>query len=356
MLLSSGTSGSPKAIRVSPRMIMNSGIITSAKGVLSCSKNDVSLVAQPLAHAGGQNFAFLAVAFNGPDLLVTDYPGTTGLLEMLQKYKLTHIFAVPAVVNAMAKVHDLETYDLSSLKCLMIGGSTPNFEMIQQIMKRSNVTSFTAKNVFGISECANAIFISNDFLESSADSVGVSLPSISFKIVDLENRSKVITEPNIEGELLLKQFYPHLLYFNDPKKTADSLTEDGFYTTGDFARLDETFNLYICGRIKDVVKYRGFSVSPAEIEEVLMENDLIDDCSVVAKPDEKCFEIPVAFVVLSDKGKAKTEEETSKELIEFVAKSVAEHKQLRGVYVIDKIPRNGNGKILKRELRGALLK
>ena len=291
------------------------------------------------------------MSFQGPTLIVTDYPGTVGLLEITQKHKLTHLLAVPAVINSLAKYNHLDKFDLSSWKCLLTGASTPNFEMICQLKTRSGNTNMKVKNLYGSSENASMVFCTHDTIPSKIESIGIASPGVSFKIADLENDTKFITKPGESGELLIKQPRPFLLYFNAPQKTADSLTSDGFYKTGDLSYFDENFNIYISGRLKEVVKYRGFSVSTAEIEEILMESDLIVDCSVVGKPDESSYEIPVAFVVLSELGNAKDKTEVLENLINFVESSIAEHKKIRGVYFVDEIPRNGFGKVVKNELK-----
>ena len=111
--------------------------MNTSEGSLSYTPSDITLVAQPLAHVGGQNFAFLNACAKGPTLIVTDYPGSVGLLKITQKYRMTHIIAVPTVLNFLAKYEDLESCDLTSLKCILTGASSPNFEMISLLLKRN---------------------------------------------------------------------------------------------------------------------------------------------------------------------------------------------------------------------------
>ncbi|XP_075254900.1 uncharacterized protein LOC142346271 [Convolutriloba macropyga] len=137
MLLSSGTSGAPKPIKLDAKAIISNCLMNTSEGSLSYKPSDITLVAQPLAHVGGQNFAFLNACVKGPTLIVTDYPGSVGLLKITQKYRMTHIIAVPTVLNFLAKYEDLESYDLTSLKCILTGASSPNFEMISLLLKRN---------------------------------------------------------------------------------------------------------------------------------------------------------------------------------------------------------------------------
>ncbi len=355
LALSSGTSGIPKAIKITSKIIVSICICAASKGSLVVTSDDVALVAQPLAHTGGLHFAFL-FAYAGANLVVTDYPGSTGLLKISEKYRLIVAFAVPSVLNFLSKYDQLEQFDLSSLKYILTGATTPNFEAIDKLIKRSGNSSIVVKNVFGTSETQGMVFCTNDFMKSKIESVGVAMPGVCFKIVDLDDSSKVITEPHKSGQLLLKQFYPYLLYFNSPQKTKESLTTDGFYMTGDLASFDDNFNIYILSRIKDVVKYRGFSVSPAELEAVLMESPLVADCAVVAEPHEAHVEIPVAFIVPSETEKSIARDVLETSLLELVSQSVAEHKRIRKVYFLERIPRNANGKVLKRILRDTFTK
>ena len=355
MVLSSGTSGAPKAIKMTSRMIINNCICAAAKGALVYNSSDVSVLAQPLSHAGGHNLWFLDVIYSGANFVVVDQPDPVGLLEITQKFKLTHLIAVPSVINFLAKYEHLESFDLSSLKYILTGGTTPNFESVDKVVKRSGNSSVVVKNIYGITEAGAIVFCTNNYIESKLESIGVSLPGFLFKLVEVDDPSKVISVPDRPGELLLKHPVPYLLYFNAPEQTEQSLTSDGFFKTGDMATFDQNFNLYIISRIKDVVKFRGFSVSPGELEDVLMESSLVLDCSVVAEPHAVHVEIPVAFVVPSESGKVISKELIEKTLIDFVASSVAEHKRIWKVYVLDEIPRNTNKKVLKRVLRDGLM-
>ena len=351
LLLSSGTTGVPKAVKLSDIDVISSCIINIENGAMTIDDSTIMPVIQPLAHLGGQNLSFLNPAFAGANFLILDYPGSIGFLEVIQKYAVTHVFAVPPVLNFMAKYEHLEKYDLSSLRCIFTGATTVNFDSIRTIRKRSGNDHFKAKNLYGATETLGAIFMTNDFYETTFESIGIPFRGISYKICSLDDENKVITEAKQEGELVVKFDLGLSLYFNDVTKTNESLTRDGFYKTGDVVYLDGNNNVFITGRIKDVVKFRGFSVSPAEIENILLGNTLVADCTVVGKNSEEHGEVPVAFVLPSTEG-SKTEDEVLKStLIKFVADNIADHKKIHEVYLIDKIPRSGSGKILKRELR-----
>ena len=151
--------------------------------------------------------------------------------------------------------------------------------------------------------------------------------------------------------MLTRVYYGFPLYFNDPEKTTEALTDDGFLRSGDLALLDDCHNVIIKGRIKDVIKYRGYTISPTSLEELLVESELVADCAVVGKPDPNSFQVPTAFVALSDIGKEKEEELVAKELKQLVASRVTEYKQIRFVYFLDHIPRTPFGKPMYSTLR-----
>ena len=134
-------------------------------------------------------------------------------------------------------------------------------------------------------------------------------------------------------------------YFNDPESTAETLTKDGWLHTGDIARMDENGYVWIVDRKKELIKYKGFQVPPAELEGLLLEHDSVADCAVIGKPDEESGEVPKAFVVPVNG----TSPEAS-ELIAFVSSNVASFKQIREVEFVDAIPKNPSGKILRRIL------
>jgi acyl-CoA synthetase (AMP-forming)/AMP-acid ligase II len=134
-------------------------------------------------------------------------------------------------------------------------------------------------------------------------------------------------------------------YFNDPEATAETLTEDGWLHTGDIARMDENGIVWIVDRKKELIKFSGFQVPPAELEGLLLEHDGVADCAVIAKADERSGEIPKAFIVRAPGSTVEAEE-----LMSFVAERVATFKQIREVDFIDVIPKNPSGKILRRVL------
>ena len=188
----------------------------------------------------------------------------------------------------------------------------------------------------------------SDFSESTlrkSGSVGPAVADTEEKIVDVENPYKTLPfgEP---GELMIRGPQVTKGYFNDDEATLETLTKDGWIHTGDIARMDPEGYVWILDRKKELIKYKGFQVPPADLEGVLQEHPDILDAAVIGKPDEESGEIPKAFVVKNpDSGL------TENDIIDFIADKVATFKQIREVEFTDSIPRNPSGKILRRLLR-----
>ena len=176
------------------------------------------------------------------------------------------------------------------------------------------------------------------------DSVGWRVSDQEEKIVDADDASKELG-PGEVGELIIRG--PHVMqgYWKAPEETARAL-RNGWLHTGDIARKDADGYMYIVDRKKEMIKYKGFGIAPAELEALLHEHDAVADCAVVPKRDPEAGEIPRAFVVLQAGARV-----TAEELIQFVAGRVAGYKQIRAVEFIDEIPKNPSGKILRRVLK-----
>ena len=174
------------------------------------------------------------------------------------------------------------------------------------------------------------------------------LPNQTAKYMSPEGTEVPIGEP---GELWIKGPNVFKGYLNNPEGTKNALTEDGYFKTGDVGYQDKDGNFYITDRIKELIKYKGFQVPPAELEGLLVSHPLIDDVAVIGVPDEEqATEVPRAYVV-TKKG-VEASKETEDEIVQWLAAKVANHKHLRGgVKFVDEIPKSASGKILRRVLK-----
>jgi 4-coumarate--CoA ligase len=159
--------------------------------------------------------------------------------------------------------------------------------------------------------------------------------------------------PGEAGELWLSGPNVFKGYWKNDAATRDSITEDGYFKTGDIGFQDEQHNFYITDRVKELIKYKGFQVPPAELEGKLMENGMIDDVAVIGVNDEQQHtEVPRAYVVVSQDKRDKVGEAEAKSIVDWMTKKVASHKRLRGgIVFVDEIPKSASGKILRRLLK-----
>ena len=171
--------------------------------------------------------------------------------------------------------------------------------------------------------------------------VGPVLPNTLARIIDTETGADL--GPNERGEVWVCG--PHIMvgYLNNTEATAASIDAEGWYHTGDIGYADEDGYFYIVDRIKELIKYKGYQVAPAELEALLLSHSAIADAAVIPSPDEEAGEIPKAFVVLK-------QEISPEEIMKFVAEAVAPHKKIRKVEIVDEIPKSASGKILRRIL------
>ena len=176
-------------------------------------------------------------------------------------------------------------------------------------------------------------------------SIGQPLALTDCRIVDLDGNE---IAPGEAGELIMRGPQIMLGYWKDPQATA-AVLRDGWYFSGDIVRRDADGFYYVLDRSKEMIKYKGFPVAPAEVESLLLEHPAVRDCGVVAKPDLAAGEIPCAFVVLREC--FTPSDVLAKELCDFVADRLSRHKQPREVRFVDVVPRTPSGKILRRELR-----
>jgi 4-coumarate--CoA ligase len=175
-------------------------------------------------------------------------------------------------------------------------------------------------------------------------SVGVTAPSTETLIVDPATGESVGID--VDGEVWVRGPQVMKGYLNNPTATAETLDADGWLHTGDIGHIDADGHLFIVDRLKELIKYKGFQVPPAELEALLLTHPAVADAAVIGLPDEEAGEIPVGYVVLRPGAEVSTED-----IQAFVAEQVAHYKQVRVLHVVDEIPKSASGKILRRVLR-----
>jgi long-chain acyl-CoA synthetase len=259
----------------------------------------------------------------------------------MERYRVTVIFGVQPALLAFLSLPNLDQYDLSSLRYIWMGAAPLAPAVSRAIQEKFGVP--VARH-YGLSE-ASPTTHANPPERPKEGSVGIALADIEDRIMDWETGEKEMPagEP---GELALRGPNVFQGYWNHPEDTKLAL-RNGWLYTGDIAKMDDEGYVYILDRKKEMIKYRGYQVAPAELEAILMEHPAVRDCAVTGMPDKDSGEIPKAFVVLHEDMSVRPEE-----LMAFVAERVAPYKKVREIAFIPEVPKNFSGKILRRVLKG----
>jgi acyl-CoA synthetase (AMP-forming)/AMP-acid ligase II len=260
-------------------------------------------------------------------------------LTAMQSYGVTRAHLVPPIILALAKQPVIDEYDLSKLELIMSGAAPLGESLTAACCERLKCV---IKQGYGMTESSPVTHMCcEDPKGIKYGSVGQCIPSTECKIVDLETGAEL--EAGQEGELWVRGPQVMKGYLNRPEATAQTVDAEGWLHTGDIGYADSEGHFFIVDRAKELIKYKGFQVAPAELEAVLLTHPAVADAAVIPSPDEEAGEVPKAFVVL--KGEA-----TERELKEFVAVRVAPHKKIRRLEFIEQIPKSPSGKILRRVL------
>ena len=334
---SSGTTGLPKGV-----MLTHYNLVANMRqmdGLDYFYRDDILLCVLPLFHIYG-----LVVVLNmglhlGTTIVTMPRFDLEQFLAAIQTYRVTLSHIVPPIVLKLAKEPSVENYDLSSLKTVFSGAAPLGPELTQECMQRINCS---IRQGYGMTETSPVTHSSPaDPAKAKLGSVGPPAPNTECRLVDPATGAEL--GPNQEGEVCVRGPQNMKGYLNNPEATARTIDADGWLHTGDIGYADEDGHFFIVDRVKELIKYKGFQVAPAELEAVLLTHPAVADAAVIPCRDEEAGEIPKAFVVL--KGEA-----TQDELINFVAQRVARYKKIRMVEFIDQIPKSLSGKILRRVL------
>ncbi|KAF5282542.1 hypothetical protein FQA39_LY04949 [Lamprigera yunnana] len=347
ILQSSGTTGFPKAVMLTDTNILTRS--THSKHPLYGTglhvKPGGSVVNfLPLFHTFGL-FTILNYATFGVHVVQIQVFKEELFLRSIEKYKAQSTLIVPAVMILLMKSTLLDKYDLTSLMEIGCGAASLSQEVFTSVKKRLNLKYI--RQGYGLTE-ATSICCLTPLHSTKYDAIGKVLPCTLAKIIDVDTNTAL--GQNELGELCFKGDIIMKGYFENEEATKNAVDEDGWLHTGDIAYYDEDEHLYIVDRLKELIKYKGFQVPPAELEAILIEHPNIKEAAVVGKPDLEAGELPTAFVVETP-GKTITEQEVHK----FLADKISPEKKLRGgIRKIEAIPRNTTGKIMRNALRELL--
>jgi len=331
----SGTTGYPKGVMLTHgNLDANWRQFVQAGGL---GDEDALLLFLPLYHIYG-TMLMGGGLMAGAQLVLQERFHPQETVALIQAHKPTVLYVVPPVLVFYNQLPDIEGFDWSSLKYVMSGAAPLSKEVALRFQERTGVTVLQG---YGMTESSPVTHCNPpERAHIRVETVGPPVADTEQKVVDLDTGADL--PPGEVGELLLRGPQVMKGYWKRPEENAAVLA-DGWLHTGDMAMLDADGYCTIVDRAKNMIKYKGFAIGPAELEDVLFEHPAVADCAVIGVPDQEAGEVPKAFVV-------KKADVAAQELLDFVAERVANYKQIRRLDFIDQIPKNPSGKILKRVL------
>ncbi len=341
-LYTSGTTGHPKGVQISNANYLALWRVSQDAGWADFEVGDVSLVCMPVFHIAGTNMGVLTLAQGGTAIVMKEV-NPEQILEFVPKYRVNHLFAVPAVILFMLQHPRSAATDFSSLKRLSYGASPIAEDLLR---KAKALFGCPFVQLYGLTETTGGgAYLSDDAHDPARGKLracGVPYPGIEIRIVDETGTSLPAREV---GEIVIRSAVIMKGYWNNPAATAKSII-DGWFYTGDAGYFDEDGFLYIHDRVKDMIVSGGENVYPAEVENAVFGHAAIADVAVIGVPDETWGEAVKAIVVLKPGASA-----TPEEIIAFSRTRIAGYKVPKSVDFTEVLPRNPSGKILRRELR-----
>ncbi len=336
---SSGTTGLPKGVMLTHHNLV-ANICQCDHAIVYQPDGEVALAFLPFFHIYGMQVLMNGLLANGVTVVTLPRFDLDQALSLVQEHRITRFFAVPPVVLALAKHPAVDSYDLSSLVQVFSGAAPLGAEIAMDAEKRIGCEVVQG---YGMTELSPVSHTTPPGM-FKAGSSGVTVSNTESRIVDPDTGED---QPFGErGELWVRGPQVMKGYLNNPEATAATLDSDGWLHTGDVAIIDEDHHMTIVDRVKELIKYNGFQVPPAELEALLITHPEVNDVAVIGIPDESAGELPKAFIVRSPGS-----EVTAEDLQAFVAEHVASYKHIRLVEFIDEIPKSASGKILRRLLR-----
>lgn len=334
---SSGTTGLPKGV-----MLTHSNLVANIRqmeGLCYFFETDTLICVLPLFHIYGLVVVLNMGLYTGSTIVMLPRFDLESFLKTAQDYDVSLAHIVPPIVLALSKHPAVDNYRLPRLRTIFSGAAPLGEELTRACMDRLGCS---IRQGYGMTETSPVTHSSPaPPHEVKFGSVGVPAPNTECKIVDLETGEAL--GPGERGEVCVRG--PQIMrgYLNRPEATDQTIDPEGWLHTGDIGYFDKDGHFFIVDRAKELIKYKGFQVPPAELEAVLLTHPCIADAAVIPCPDDEAGEVPKAIVVLRQDSEPKA-------IMDFVAERVAPHKRIRYLEVVETIPKSPSGKILRRVL------
>jgi acyl-CoA synthetase (AMP-forming)/AMP-acid ligase II len=342
---SSGTTGLPKGVMLTHyNLVANLCQCEGMESFEGFNGEDVAVAVLPFFHIYGLVVIMMLTLANGGTLVTMPRFDLVEFLGVIRTYRVSILPLVPPIVLGLVKHPAVAQFDLSSVRLVFSGAAPLGEDIARELSKKLRCPVVQG---YGMTEASPVTHLSpTRNAPSKPGSIGKVVPNTEVKIVDLVSGAEL--GRGQEGELLIRG--PQIMkgYLNRPQDTADSIDRDGWYHTGDVGYVDADGWFYIVDRTKELIKYKGMQVAPAELEALLLTHPAVLDAAVIRKADEEAGEVPKAYVVLKPDDASRATQADA--LMGWVAGRVAPHKRIRHLEFIDQIPKAASGKILRRVL------
>ncbi|WP_225628005.1 4-coumarate--CoA ligase family protein [Streptomyces werraensis] len=343
---SSGTTGVPKGVMLTHRQIATN--LAQLQPAITAGPGDRVLAVLPFFHIYGLTALMNAPLRHGATVVVLPRFDLEQFLAAVQNHRITALYVAPPIVLALAKHPLVAQYDLSSLKHVISAAAPLDASLAAACAQRLGLPP--VGQAYGMTELSPGTHVVPlDLMEEAPPgTVGKLIAGTEMRIVSLDDPGKDLG-PGESGEILIRGPQVMKGYLGRPDATAAMIDGDGWLHTGDVGHVDDDGWLFVVDRVKELIKYKGFQVAPAELEALLLTHPGVADAAVIGVYNEDGNEVPHAFVVRHPSAPELTEGE----VMMYVAERVAPYKRVRHVTFIDGVPRAASGKILRRELRAA---
>jgi len=336
---SSGTTGLPKGVMLTHfNLVVN---VDQALAPVDIGDSEMTVAFLPFFHIYGMEVLINIYLAAGGGLVTMPRFDLQMYLDLCTKYQTPRLWIVPPVALALAKHPLVEKYDLSFVRQVNSAAAPLGSDVADALSKR---TGMNVTQGYGMTELSPVSHVCA-FGKGKPGASGVTVPNTECRIVDPATMEDAA--PGVDGELWVRGPQVMKGYLNNPRATADTITRDGWLRTGDIGHFDDEGFLYITDRLKELIKYKGFQVAPAELEAALLTHPAIMDAAVIGVFDEEAGELPMAFVVPAPGNDGVTLESVQ----EFLEPRLAHYKQVRRLEVVSEVPKSASGKILRRLLR-----
>ncbi len=342
---SSGTTGLPKGVMLTHgNLVANLRQAEGMQNFDGFAERDTIVAVLPFFHIYGMVVIMKYALCQGATIVSMPRFDLMEFLGLVQKYRVTILPIVPPIVVGLVKHPAVAQFDLSSVRLVFSGAAPLGEEMAREL---STKLGCPVVQGYGMTEASPVTHLSpTRNAPVKPGSIGRVVPNTEVKIADIDTGAEL--GRGQEGELLIRG--PQIMkgYLNRPQETADSIDREGWYHTGDVGYVDDEDFFFIVDRTKELIKYKGLQVAPAELEALLLTHPAVLDAAVIRKADEEAGEVPKAYVVLKPDDAARAT--TAGALMAWIAERVAPHKRIRHLEFTDQIPKSASGKILRRVL------